>query len=100
MPHIHTEDGQHDPTTSAYIVRTDTPEPTILLHKHRKLGKYLQFGGHIELNENPWAAITHEIAEESGYGIDQLTILQPTTLLKKVSGVQMHPLPVSYLTHK
>lgn len=67
MPHIHTEPGQHDLTVSAYIVRMDLPEPAIILHKHRKLNKWLQFGGHVEPHENPWQAVQREIREESGY---------------------------------
>jgi 8-oxo-dGTP pyrophosphatase MutT (NUDIX family) len=37
----------------------------------------MQPGGHVELHENPWEAITHEILEEAGYDIDQLSVLQP-----------------------
>jgi 8-oxo-dGTP pyrophosphatase MutT (NUDIX family) len=100
MAHIHTEPGQHDHTVSAYIVRLGS-EPKILLHKHKILGCYIQFGGHIELDENPWQAVKHEILEESGYEIDQLRILQPKTRIKKVSGYgrNLHPLPVTYMTH-
>ena len=45
MAHIHTEPGQHDFTASAFIIRTDTPEPKLLLHRHKLVGKYLQIGG-------------------------------------------------------
>lgn len=100
MPHLHTEAGQHDHTASAYVVRTDTPEPSLVLHMHKKLKQYLQFGGHIELHENPWDAVVHELAEESGYDVNQLKVLQPKLRVKKLSGVQLHPVPVSLLTHK
>jgi len=63
MAHIHTQPGQHDHTASAYIVRTDFDEPKIMLHLHRKIGKYLQFGGHVELHETPWQAVVHELRE-------------------------------------
>ena len=66
MAHIHTQPGQHDHTASAYIIRTDLDTPRIMLHLHRKIGKYLQFGGHVELNETPWQAVVHELREESG----------------------------------
>jgi len=46
---------------------TEGAEPRIILHKHRKLNKLLQFGGHVELDETPWQAVLREIAEESGY---------------------------------
>ena len=100
MPHIHTEAGQHDHTVSAYIVRLDRKEPALLLHTHKLLKVYLQFGGHVELDENPWQAIIHEIAEESGYDMSQLKILQPTSRIKRMSDAVMHPYPVSMLTHK
>src|SRR3954466_7704978 len=63
MPHIHHEPGQHDFTTSAFIVRTDRSEPQAVLHEHRKIGKLLQFGGHIELTESPWQALLREVRE-------------------------------------
>ena len=99
MPHIHTKPGQHDHTASAFIVRLDFDEPKIMLHKHKKLGVYMQFGGHIELNETPWQAISHEIPEETGYEMSQLKILQPIQRLKKVSRSVLHPIPVCHNTH-
>lgn len=100
MPHIHTKPGQHDHTVSAYIIRLEVGEPKIILHKHKFLGYYFQFGGHIELDETPWAALKHEVKEESGYDIGQLKILQPISRLKKLNGSDLHPYPVSYITHK
>ncbi len=85
---------------SALIARTGGVEPELILHKHKLLNKYLQFGGHVELDENPWQAIIHEVAEESGYSMDQLRVLQPVSRLRKVNGVAAHPYPVSLLTHK
>ena len=99
MPHLHTAPGQHDFTVSAYIIRLDTPEPTIMLHKHKLLGKYLQFGGHVELHENPWQALMHEISEESGYQPEQLKILQPPVRLAKLTDTTLHPQPLSIQTH-
>lgn len=99
MSHLHTKPGQHDVTVSAYIIRMDGPEPVLLLHMHKKLNKYLQFGGHVEHNEDPWKAITHEVLEESGYNMNQLILLQPRLRLKKVSNAKLHPVPVTLLTH-
>ena len=99
MPHIHNQSGQHDFTVSAFIFKTDGPEPVLLLHKHKILGKLLQIGGHVELAENPWAAMTHEVLEESGYSMDQLKVLQPATWLKTASDAIVHPIPVSMNTH-
>ena len=99
MGHIHTEPGQHDQTISAFIVREDFDKPKLLLHMHKKLHVLLQPGGHIELNETPWQAISHEVAEETGYRMDQLQILQPAERLKAISGAVLHPTPLVYNTH-
>lgn len=100
MPHIHSKPGQHDTTASAFIVRTDGPEPQLLLHMHRKVHQYLQFGGHVELNENPWQTIRHEVVEEAGYDLSQLQLLQPPGRLRSVSDAILHPYPVVLLTCK
>jgi 8-oxo-dGTP pyrophosphatase MutT (NUDIX family) len=99
MPHIHTNPGQHDHTASAFLFRTDFDEPKVVLHFHKKLGSYMQFGGHVELNETPWQAVIHELREESGYDIDQLKILQPKKRLKKLGGAVIHPQPINHSTH-
>ena len=99
MAHIHTKPGQHDHTASAFIFRIDGKEPKVVLHKHKKTGLYQQFGGHVELNETPWEAVTHEIKEESGYDINQLEVLQPKNRLRKTLGAKLHPTPVCYNTH-
>lgn len=100
MAHIHTGPGQHDLTASAFIVRLDTSEPTLMLHMHKKLHKYLQFGGHVELHETPWQAVTHELAEESGYAMSQLQLLQPKLRIKKLTGTDLQPHPLQINTHK
>lgn len=99
MPHIHTKPGQHDHTVSAYIIRLDGDEPRILLHRHKKMGVYMQFGGHVELNETPWQAISHELWEESGYSLGQLSILQPKQRITKLTRSTSHPQPVNINTH-
>lgn len=108
MPHIHTGPGHHDHTVSAYIIKYDGVEngyltnPRLLVHMHKKFGKLLQPGGHVELNENPWAALTHEINEETGYDMDQLTLLQPNTIaVTKLSNPTaiLHPIPFYSNSH-
>ncbi len=99
MAHIHTKPGQYDHTASAFIIRTDTPEPMLLLHKHRVLGKYLQIGGHVELDETPWQAVAHELEEESGYKLSQLKILQPKDRIRSISDAVLHPYPACNNTH-
>jgi len=64
MAHIHTAPNQHDHTVTAYIIRIDKDEPRALLHMHKKLNVLLPVGGHIELDETPWAAMAHELEEE------------------------------------
>lgn len=101
MPHIHTGEGQHDLTVSMYIVRTDFDQPKIMLHVHKKHGVWMQFGGHVELDENPWQAVIHELREESGYDIHQLQLLQPLVRIKSLRGhAELHPQPVNVNTHK
>jgi 8-oxo-dGTP pyrophosphatase MutT (NUDIX family) len=98
MAHIHTEPGQYDHTISIYLFRTDFNEPKIMLHFHEKIGMIAQFGGHIELDENPWEALVHELREETGYTIGQADILQPAARLKSVTGIIVHPYPVVHTT--
>jgi 8-oxo-dGTP pyrophosphatase MutT (NUDIX family) len=99
MPHIHTKPGQHDSTVSGFIVRTDLNQPKLLLHKHKKLGRYIQFGGHVELHETPWQALVHELREESGYDISQLSLLQPSRRITALTQVKLHPVAVYHNTH-
>ncbi len=99
MPHIHTNPGQHDLTVTAFIVRTDTSEPQVLLHMHKKLKVLLPVGGHVELNETPWQAIAHELEEESGYKLEQLDVLQPKSRIRSLKSVDLHPYPLAINTH-
>lgn len=99
MAHIHTKPGQHDITISAYIIRTDESEPKVLVHIHKKFGKLMQIGGHIELNETPWQALAHELVEESGYDISELKVLQPSENISPVAHAVIHPVPLVMNTH-
>lgn len=100
MPHIHTGEGQHDLTASAYVFRVDGPTPRILMHWHKKLHCWMQFGGHVELHETPWATIAHELQEESGYELAQLQLLQPPHALHSFGDNSIvHPLPFVFGTH-
>ncbi len=62
MAHIH---EHYDFTVSAYVLHPT--QPKIALHFHKKLFKWLQFGGHVELDEDPAQALTHELLEEAGF---------------------------------
>jgi 8-oxo-dGTP pyrophosphatase MutT (NUDIX family) len=46
----------------------------VLLHRHKRLGIWVQPGGHLEAGERPWAAARREAAEETGL------VLVPTDL--------------------
>lgn len=96
MPHIHTQSGEHDATVSAFIVHSGSE--AVLLHRHRKLGILLQPGGHIELLEHPWATMTHELDEETGYDLDQLSVLQTNAIIPGLVEIA-HPIPLAYRTH-
>lgn len=99
MPHIHQKPGQHDLVVSMYIIRTNLNQPKVMLHYHKKLSVWMQFGGHVELNEDPWQAVSHELREESGYELTQLEVLQPRHRLKKIAEAKLHPLPFNINTH-
>lgn len=99
MPHIHTKPGEHDHTVSAFIVWRTASGPKIMLHMHKKHHILLQIGGHVELHENPWQAILHEITEETGYDPTQLKILQPKERILKLTKVVLHPVAVCQNTH-
>ena len=100
MPHIHTEIGQHDLTTTAFIIRIEDGHAYGLVHKHKKLGLLLPVGGHVELHETPWASALHEIQEESGYDESQLVVLQPVERIREMDGVKAHPVPLFLQTHE
>ncbi len=100
MPHIHTGTGQHDITVSAWIVRYDGDVPKVLVHMHRKMGKLMQIGGHVEVDETPWQTLGHELPEESGYKLSDLQILQPLAEVPKVADAVIHPVPVLSNTHR
>lgn len=99
MPHIHTEPGQHDMTVSAYIIREIDDEWNVLVHLHRKVGKLMQIGGHIELDQTPWQAAVNEVAEESGYELEELKVLQFTADQVRSVGNVTHPQPFASNTH-
>ena len=102
MPHIHTEEGQYDFTISAFIARRFTDEWKVLLHMHRKLGKLLPVGGHIELNETPWEGLRHELKEESGYSREELKVLQPRERIvpTEYRRVVVQPIPIHINSHE
>ena len=51
-------------TASSFVVTPDFQ--WMLLHHHRKLDRWLQFGGHDDGEQHPAKAVLRELAEESG----------------------------------
>jgi 8-oxo-dGTP pyrophosphatase MutT (NUDIX family) len=64
----HPLDERADPThvTASAIVVGDRG---VVLHRHRRLHRWLQPGGHIEPGESPGAAVVRECAEETGLAV-------------------------------
>ena len=99
MPHIHTQPNQHDMTVSGYIVRVDDVEPRCLVHMHRKMGKLMQIGGHIELDQTPWQSMAQELKEESGYELGEVQVAQHSTERLDDATLVTHPTPFLVNTH-
>ena len=62
-------------TTSAFLLSPD--RTSLLLIHHRKLGRYLQPGGHVESDATLLASACREVREEVGIPADALDILSP-----------------------
>ena len=72
MPHIH---ERIDFTVAIFVVR----DGKVLVVHHRKLGKWLPLGGHVELDEDPEQAALREAREESGLEVELVGERPPTT---------------------
>jgi 8-oxo-dGTP pyrophosphatase MutT (NUDIX family) len=68
-------------TATAYIFH----EERALLHFHRKLGKWLPPGGHVEPNETPPEAALREAKEETG--LDIIILEQENLKIDAYNGV-------------
>ena len=63
-PLSQTADPMH--VTASAIV---TGERGVVLHRHKRLGLWLQPGGHIEPGESPEEAVLREVLEETGLSV-------------------------------
>ena len=100
MAHIHDQPNQHDLTACAFIIRQVDGEWRCLVHMHKKLGKLLQIGGHVELHETPWQSVAHELREEAGYELSDLQLLQPKMARPVRPNSIQHPMPIDINTHR
>lgn len=66
------------------------PRGTVL-HRHRRLGTWLQPGGHLEAGETPWQAALREAREETG-----LELRMPPGGPRLVH-VDVHPAPAGHV---
>lgn len=75
-------------TASAIVVGTRG----VVLHRHRRLGIWLQPGGHIDPGETPWDAACREASEETGLHVWLIgpSASQPTPSLVHLD---VHPGP-------
>ena len=59
----------------------------------------MQIGGHIELDETPWQSMAHELGDETGYQLPELTLLQPFDTVPSIGDAIVHPVPFLVNTH-
>jgi ADP-ribose pyrophosphatase YjhB (NUDIX family) len=82
-------------TVAVFVVH----QRRVLLHYHRKLGKWLPPGGHIEDNELPDEAALREVREETGvevelvgpFGLAEPPVDAPRQLIVP-AGIQVEPI--------
>lgn len=66
-----TFEGEKHFCGSVWVLSKGKPTKMLLVH-HKKLGKWLQPGGHIEPTENPVETAVRELKEETGIDISFL----------------------------
>lgn len=93
MPHIH---EKYDFTVSAYILHPS--EPKLCLHFHKKFQKWMQVGGHVELDEDPLEALAHELAEETGLLEGDYEFIEPASQ-PPAAGYKKLPQPINMNVH-
>ncbi len=80
-------DHDHHVTASAFVIS----HRGVILHRHRRLGIWVQPGGHVDSGESPEAACVRETFEETGLAARHL---DPVALFH----VDVHPGPKGH-TH-
>lgn len=87
MAHVH---DKYDFTVSMFLLHPI--EKKLALHYHEKLGLWNNFGGHIELDEDPLECLEKEMIEETGLLPDDYDIIVTHDSPKNV-GVKELPNP-------
>jgi 8-oxo-dGTP diphosphatase len=89
----------YDYTASGYLVHQDK----ILLVRHKKIGKWLQPGGHIELDEDPLQGLYRELEEETGLTARDLIIVDAAEHSRPPSSMEttkLLPIPFDFNVHE
>lgn len=63
----------------------------VVLHLHKRLGIWLQPGGHIEPGELPWDGARREAIEETGLDVQHPTIGREPIQVPELIHVDVHP---------
>jgi 8-oxo-dGTP pyrophosphatase MutT (NUDIX family) len=87
MGHIH---EKYDFTVSFFVMHPS--EKKIAMHYHKKLKLWNNFGGHIELDEDPLECIHKEMREETGLQPEDYDIMETYDAPRNV-GVKELPNP-------
>ncbi len=80
--------GDKQFTASGVLVSTEEQQRILLVH-HKKLNTWLQPGGHVERDENPYEAAVREVMEETG--IDISAHLRPGEKLDEYAYILPEP---------
>ena len=84
LEHPFDENASPTHVTASAII---TGAAGVVLHLHKRLGLWLQPGGHIDRGEMPWEAARREALEETGLAVTP--VAEPSRLLH----VDVHPGP-------
>jgi 8-oxo-dGTP pyrophosphatase MutT (NUDIX family) len=69
----------------------------ILLIKHKKQGKWLPPGGHVEENESPCAAVAREVLEETGVPVQVVSSVPELGISSGIATELPLPLRITYI---
>jgi 8-oxo-dGTP pyrophosphatase MutT (NUDIX family) len=76
-------------TASAIVIG----ERGVVLHRHKRLGLWLQPGGHVDAGETPWDAAVREAVEELGLAVEHDRGWLAANGRPRLAHVDVHPGP-------